>query len=181
MSKIGKIPVTILEGVTVNLDQNKIIVKGPKGELSLDLKPRIKIEIKEDKIIVSRKNDEKKVKALHGTIRNLINNMVIGVVEGYSKKLKLVGTGYRVKASGKNLEFSLGFSHPVVFEEVEGVSFKIEGQNGLEVSGIDKYLVGQVAANIRALRPPEPYKGKGIRYSDEQVIKKAGKAAKTEA
>lgn len=180
MSRIGKKPITIPEGIEISVDKNRVSVKGSKGELSLDLKKYVSLEISDNQVVVSRNEEHKHARAMHGTVRSLIANMIVGVSQGFKKELELVGIGYRVKKEGNNLSLSLGYSHPVIFEAVENVDLKVEGTNKIIVSGIDKHLVGQVAANIRALRPPEPYKGKGIRYSDEVVIKKAGKAGKAE-
>ncbi len=175
-------PIHLPEKVTLVIEPRLIKVNGPKGDLSCNLPNQIKVEQKDASIVVSRKNDLPETKALHGLVRSLINNMTIGVTEGYQKELQLVGTGYRVAVHPEGLSFTLGFSHPVVVKKVDGVELKIEGNNKIFISGIDKQLVGQVASDIRALRPPEPYKGKGIRYSDEVVLRKAGKAAKaTEA
>ena len=181
MSKIGKKPVSIPDGVNINIEPRLVTVKGPKGQLTIPVKKIITIKNEDNQIIVNRQNETKMAKALHGTIRNLIQNAILGVTQGYSKTLKLVGTGYRAKPEGQDLSISLGFSHPVVVKKPENIDFKLEGQDTIIISGIDKQLVGQTAANIRAKRPPEPYKGKGIRYENEYVAKKAGKAAKTEA
>jgi len=180
MSRVGKTPVSIPDGVTVSVEKRNIAVKGPKGELNFKISQNISVEVVDNEVIVTRSAEHKTVRAMHGTTRNLINNMIIGVSQGYKKELELVGVGYRVAAQGKDLKLSLGLSHPVIFKDVEGVTLKVEGQNKIIVEGIDKHLVGQVAANIRANRPPEPYKGKGIKYSDERIIKKAGKAGKAE-
>lgn len=179
MSRIGNQPVLIPTTVTVTVADKKIIVKGPKGELMIDLPEKIKVEIKDQQVIVTRQNDEKESKALHGLIRSLINNMINGVTEGYQKTLKLVGTGYRVASKGQGISLSVGFSHQVDVNPLPGIQFKVESNNLIHIEGTDKQQVGQMAANIRAIRPPEPYKGKGIRYRDEIVRKKAGKAAVT--
>jgi len=176
MSRIGKQPITIPESVKVELDSGKITITGPKGTLVQDFPKKVKVTQKDDQLII-----ESSSSAFHGLFRSLINNMIIGVTEGYQKTLKLVGTGYRVKKEGQALELSLGFSHPVKVATVEGIEFEIEGNNTIIIKGINKQLVGQIAADIRSIRPPEPYKGKGIRYQDEQVRRKPGKAAKTEA
>ena len=178
MSRIGMKPIHLPEKVTLVIEPRLIKVNGPKGDLSCNLPNQIKVEQKDALIVVSRKNDLPETKALHGLVRSLVNNMIIGVTEGYQKELQLVGTGYRVTVHPEGLSFTLGFSHPVVVKKVDDVEFKIEGNNKVFISGIDKQLVGQVASDIRGLRPPEPYKGKGIRYSDEVVLRKAGKAAK---
>jgi len=177
MSRIGNNPIIIPEKVEVSLTGNQVLVKGPQGELKVEVLPKIKVEIKDNQVIVSRANDEKQVKACHGLIRSLIQNNIIGVTVGFKKTLKLVGTGYRVAKKGQGLTLSLGFSHPVEVAVVPGLQFEIEGNDTIFISGIDKQLVGQTAAEIRELRPPEPYKGKGIRYENEHVRRKAGKAA----
>lgn len=171
-------PIHIPEKVTLVIEPKLAKVTGPKGELSCNLPTQIKVEQKDGLISVSRKNDLPETKALHGLVRSLINNMVIGVTEGYKKELQLVGTGYRVSTHPDGLSLTLGFSHPVVVKKVPGIELEIEGNNKIFISGIDKQLVGQVASDIRGLRPPEPYKGKGVRYADEVVLRKAGKAAK---
>lgn len=180
MSRIGKLPIQIPSGVTVTIEKRKVTVKGPKGELSFNTKRGVNVEQANDQLIVTRENELKTIKALHGTTRSIISNHVTGVTKGFVKDLELVGVGYRVKAEGKNLVLSLGLSHPVIVKETEGIVLSVEGQNKIKVEGIDKHKVGQVAANIRSLKPPEPYKGKGIKYSDEIIIKKAGKAGKAE-
>ena len=182
MSRIGKKLVDIKEGVTVRLEGHRVEVNGPKGNLDLKVPFGIKVEIKDNQISV--KNSKPKVKsfkALHGLIRTLIANMIYGVTEGFSKTLKIVGVGYRVNLEGDKLVFSLGFSHPVEITSPEGIKFEVQGNDTVVVSGIDKGLVGETAAKIRNFRPPEPYKGKGIRYEDEHVRRKAGKAGKAGA
>lgn len=179
MSRIGRKPISIPEGVTVEVRDGRIFVKGSKGELSENMLPGIEVEVSEREILVTRKNDQRQTRAFHGLVRSLIENMVIGVSQGYKKTLELVGTGYRVKKSGKGLSMTLGFSHPIEVLPVEGVEFQIEGNNVIHISGINKQVVGQVAADIRAKRKPEPYKGKGVRYRGEVIRRKAGKAAKT--
>lgn len=179
MSRIGKKPISLTDGVTVNVIGREVVVKGPKGELKLSLLPGIEVEIKDNAVQVNRKNEERQTRAFHGLIRSLINNNVEGVSKGFRKTLKLVGTGYRVKAQGQNLMVTVGFSHPVEIKAMPGVSFAVEGNDTIHIDGIDRQMVGQVAANIRAIRPPEPYKGKGVRYEDEVVKRKAGKAAVT--
>jgi large subunit ribosomal protein L6 len=176
MSRIGKQPITIPESVKIKLDSGKITITGPKGTLVQVLPRQVKVAQKNDQLIV-----ESSSSAFHGLFRSLVNNMVIGVTEGYQKTLKLIGTGYRVKKEGQALELSLGFSHSIKVASIEGIELEIEGNSTIIVKGIDKQLVGQTAADIRSLRPPEPYKGKGVRYQDEQVRRKPGKAAKTEA
>ena len=179
MSRIGKNPVQVPAGVDVTIEGALITVKGPKGELSHTVKSPISIERNESgEIVVSRPNDERESRSLHGLTRTLINNMVIGVTQGYEKKLEIVGTGYSVVAKGSDLEFALGFSHPVVVRPPAGITFAVEGPTKFSVSGISKQQVGEVAANIRKLRKPEPYKGKGVRYAGEQVRRKVGKAGK---
>ena len=179
MSRIGKTPVPIPTSVEIGIDGANIEVKGPKGSLNLVLTEGISLTQEDESLVVHRENDERQSKALHGLMRSLINNMIIGVTEGYSKQLELVGVGYRVQAKGKtNLEFQLGFSHPVNVSAPEGIEFDVPSPTELNISGIDKQMVGQVAADIRALKKPEPYKGKGIRYAGEHIIRKAGKAVK---
>jgi len=178
MSKIGKQPLAIPPGATVKMDGRTVLVSGPKGNLDLKLLPGINAEIKDDQLVVSASGVGKAVRSAHGLIRSLLANMLKGATQEFTKKLELVGTGYRVQLQGKILQLALGFSHEIRFEPPEGVTLAVEGQNKVVVSGIDKQLVGQTAANIRALRPPEPYKGKGIRYEGEVVRKKAGKQVK---
>jgi large subunit ribosomal protein L6 len=179
MSRIGRLPVNVPSGVELTIDGQLVTVKGPKGTLSQVIAEPITVERDEDgAVIVKRPDDERRSRSLHGLSRTLIANMVIGVTEGYSKSLEIVGVGYRVQAQGQNLEFALGFSHPVVVEAPDGISFAVENPTKFAVSGIDKQKVGEVAANIRKLRKPDPYKGKGIRYAGEVVRRKAGKAGK---
>jgi large subunit ribosomal protein L6 len=168
MSRIGKAPITVPSGVTVTIDGQSISVKGPKGELSRTVSD----------LVVERGADDRDSRSQHGLVRSLIQNMVTGVTEGFQKDLEIVGVGYRAQAKGKGLELSLGFSHPVYVEAPEGITFNVPQPTRIEVHGIDKQLVGQVAANIREWRKPEPYKGKGVRYADEYVRRKAGKAGK---
>ncbi len=177
MSRVGRKPITVPAGVTVTIENNEVTVKGPKGTLSNKFPEEITIKQENKEIIVERPNDFPKTRALHGMVRALISNMVTGVKDGFRKKLELIGVGYRVAAKGAGLSFSLGYSHPVEIDPIPGISFKVDGNNKLEIEGIDRQLVGQVAANIRAKRPPEPYKGKGIKYSDEIVRRKEGKKA----
>jgi large subunit ribosomal protein L6 len=177
MSKIGRLPIEIPKGVEIKIDGNNIQVKGPKGMLSIVINPMIKIEMKDGKIILSRKADDRKTNSLYGLSRTLVSNMVKGVTEGFTKDLELTGVGYRAAAQGKNLSLQLGYSHQITINPPEGIQFKIQGQNKITVIGIDKEVVGQVAANIKACRPVEPYKGKGIKYAGETVRRKAGKAA----
>lgn len=179
MSRIGKLPVPVPSGVDVAIDGREITVKGPKGTLNLRVAEPIQIGRAEDgSLAVTRPNDERTSRALHGLTRTLVANMVQGVTQGYEKKLEIVGTGYRVVAKGADLEFALGYSHPITVTPPEGVTFKVEGPTRFSVSGIDKQKVGEVAANLRKLRKPDPYKGKGVRYSGEQIKRKVGKAGK---
>jgi large subunit ribosomal protein L6 len=179
MSRIGRLPVPVPTGVDVNIDGQLVTVKGPKGTLSHTVAEPIAVVKSDDGTLdVTRPNDERVSKALHGLSRTLINNMVVGVTDGYTKRLEIVGTGYRVAAKGTTLEFALGFSHPVVVDAPEGISFSVETPTRFAVAGIDKQKVGEVAANIRKLRKPDPYKGKGVRYAGEVVRRKAGKTGK---
>ena len=179
MSRIGKMPIIITDGVTVKLeDGNMLTVKGPKGELSRKLSADMNIAQEDGQLVISRPSDLKRHKALHGLTRTLINNMVEGVTNGYVKRLEINGTGYRAAKSGKKLTLNLGFSHPVEMEDPDGVTSEVDGTTKIIISGIDKEKVGQYAANIRAKRPPEPYKGKGVKYEDERIRRKAGKAGK---
>jgi large subunit ribosomal protein L6 len=178
MSRIGRTPVTIPSGVDVTISGRLVTVKGPRGELSLDVVQPIEVAKSDGAITVTRPNDEGEIRALHGLSRSLIANMVTGVTEGYSKTLEIVGVGYRVQARGKDLEFSLGFSHPVPVTAPEGITLRVESPTRFVVEGIDKQQVGEVAANIRKLRKPDPYKGKGVRYQGEQIRRKVGKAGK---
>lgn len=180
MSRIGKLPITIPSGVDVKLDGQDVDVKGPKGSLTLQVAEPISVERNDDgQIIVERPDDERQNRSLHGLTRTLISNMITGVTDGYEKKLEIVGVGYRVIAKGpKQLEFALGFSHPVIVDAPEGITFAVESPTKFSVSGIDKQLVGETAANIRKIRKPEPYKGKGVRYAGENVRRKVGKAGK---
>ena len=166
----------IPSGVKCAMQGNHLKVDGPKGSLEEDLPAGITVELGESEIVVTRPNDQPKYRALHGLTRSLINNMVIGVTQGYEKKLEIQGVGYRASLQGKSLNLALGFSHPVTVEPPDGVEFTVEGTQVIKVAGIDKQLVGQMAANIRALRKPEPYKGKGVRYAGEHVRRKVGKA-----
>ena len=178
MSRIGKQPVVIPAGVEVKIDGQVVTVKGPKGELSLTIAEPITAKVEGNEVLVERPNDDRTSRSLHGLTRTLVYNMVVGVTEGYTKSLEIVGTGYRAVAKGKNVEFALGFSHPVVFEPPAGIELAVPSANKVVVTGIDKQMVGEVAANIRKLRKPEPYKGKGIRYEGEVVKRKVGKAGK---
>src|SRR5579884_4216299 len=176
MSRIGNAPVLIPNGVTVTIDGNRIEVSGSKGKLDLTFRPEIKVEQKDNQIIVSRKNDDRLSRSLHGLYRSMINNIVKGVSEGWTKNLEMVGVGYRAAGGGDTLTLSVGYSHPVTIKAPEGVTFAVNENTKISVSGIDRVLVGQIAANIREVRPPEVYKGKGIRYAGEYVRRKAGKA-----
>jgi large subunit ribosomal protein L6 len=179
MSRIGRMPITIPNGVEINVDGQEVTVKGPKGTLSEIIIEPIKVVRNDDGSIgVERPDDDRRNRSLHGLSRTLINNMVVGVTEGYKKTLEIVGVGYRVAAAGNNLEFALGFSHPVIVEAPEGISFEVESPTRFHVSGINKQRVGEVSANIRKLRKPDPYKGKGVRYQGEVVRRKVGKAGK---
>lgn len=178
MSRIGKHPISVPSGVDVTVEGQDVRVKGPKGELSVTVPAPISASLEDGMITVSRPDEERESRALHGLSRTLVNNLVIGVSEGYSKSHEIVGTGYRVQAKGSNLEFALGYSHSIAVEAPEGITFAVEGQNKVTVSGTDKQQVGEVAANIRKLRKPEPYKGKGVRYAGEIVRRKVGKAGK---
>ena len=178
MSRIGRLPIDIPGGVTVTIDGQNVAVKGPKGELSLVVSAPITVALEENQVLVTRPNDERLSRSLHGLTRTLINNQIIGVTQGYTKGLEVVGTGYRVAAKGESLEFALGYSHSITVDPPKGISFQVEGNNKVTVVGIDKQAVGEVAANIRKLRKPEPYKGKGVRYAGEIVRRKAGKAGK---
>jgi large subunit ribosomal protein L6 len=180
MSRIGRLPITVPSGVDVAIDDALVTVKGPKGSLSHSVASPIVVEKDADGVIaVKRPNDERESRSLHGLTRTLINNMVVGVTEGYEKRLEIVGVGYRVLSKGPTqLEFQLGYSHPITFDAPEGITFTVDGPTRLGVVGIDKQLVGEVAAKIRKLRKPEPYKGKGVRYSGEHIRRKVGKAGK---
>ncbi len=178
MSRIGRLPIDVPSGVEVKIDGQAVAVKGPKGELALTVKAPIEVKLEDGQVLVTRPDDERESRSLHGLTRTLIANQIIGVTEGYSKGLEVVGTGYRVQSKGSSIEFALGYSHPITVEPPAGISFTVEGNNKLTVSGIDKQAVGEVAANIRKLRKPEPYKGKGVRYAGEVVRRKAGKSGK---
>lgn len=178
MSRVGKAPIAVPNGVEITIDGANVQVKGPKGTLSQVLPGGITAELKDGEVVVSRPDESREARSMHGLSRSLINNMVVGVTEGYTTKMEIFGVGYRVAAKGKDLEFSLGFSHPVLIEAPEGITFAVDGTTKLSVSGIDKQQVGQVAATIRRLRKDDPYKGKGIRYEGEQVRRKVGKTGK---
>ncbi len=178
MSRIGRLPVPVPAGVDIAIEGQTVRVKGPKGELSHVVAEPITIEQGDAVLEVKRPDDGRSSRSLHGLTRSLIHNMVLGVTEGYEKKLEIHGTGYRVLARGSNLEFALGYSHPITVEPPTGITFAVENQTRFSVQGIDKQLVGEVAANIRKLRKPDPYKGKGVRYAGEQIRRKVGKAGK---
>jgi large subunit ribosomal protein L6 len=175
MSRIGRLPITIPAGVDVTIDGRTVTVKGPKGQLSRELHPDIAVSREDGSIVVTRPTEQKVHKQLHGLTRTLVNNMVVGVTDGYRKGLEITGVGYRAVKVGEKLQLSLGYSHPVEIDPPSGISFEVENPTRLAVVGIDKELVGQVAAQVRATRKPEPYKGKGVRYSGEYIRRKAGK------
>jgi large subunit ribosomal protein L6 len=176
MSRIGKLPISIPAGVHVDVQGHTVTVKGPKGQLSLAVHPAVTVQIQDGKVVCTRGTDEKFHKALHGLTRSLVNNMVAGVLRGFERRLELVGVGYRASMLGPNLNLALGYSHPILFPVPTGVKIEVKDQTQITVSGIDKQLVGAVAAKIRGFRPPEPYKGKGVKYAEERVRRKAGKA-----
>jgi len=179
MSRIGRKPIPIPAGVEVTLDGTHVTVKGPKGTLQRDLVPDITVSREGDELVVTRPSDERQHRALHGLTRSLVSNMVVGVSDGFAKDLEIVGVGYRAMAQGPNrLELALGFSHPVHVDAPDGITFEVPAPTRITVRGSDKELVGQVAANIRKIRKPEPYKGKGVRYAGERILRKAGKAGK---
>ncbi|MFF2271491.1 50S ribosomal protein L6 [Agromyces sp. NPDC058136] len=178
MSRIGRLPIDIPAGVDVKIDGSAVTVKGPKGELSLNVASPIEVKLEENQVVVTRPDDERASRSLHGLTRTLIANDIIGVTQGYSKGLEIVGTGYRVAQKGSAVEFALGFSHPVTVEAPAGITLTVEGNNKITVAGISKQAVGETAANIRKIKKPEPYKGKGIRYAGEVVRRKAGKSGK---
>jgi large subunit ribosomal protein L6 len=178
MSRIGRLPIEIPAGVDVTIDGPTVSVKGPRGSMSHTIPAPLTAAIDDGKVIVTRPDDERRSKSLHGLTRTLIANQIIGVTQGYTKGLEVVGTGYRVQARGANIEFALGFSHPVLVEPPAGITLTVEGNNRVTVSGNDKQAVGETAANIRKIRKPEPYKGKGVRYAGENVRRKPGKSGK---
>ena len=180
MSRVGNLPIPVPKGVSVKINKNAISVKGPKGELSRDFPPEMDIKEEDGQIAVTRNSDHRTHRAKHGLVRALLNNMVVGVSDGFKKELQIEGVGYRAAMEGKDLVLNVGYSHPVTFVPPEGIAFEVTDRNGrqLVVNGIDKEVVGEIAAQIRKTRPPEPYKGKGIRYAGEEVRRKAGKAGK---
>lgn len=178
MSRIGRLPIPVPTGVDVTINGREVVVKGPKGTLSHNLAAPIEIALEDGTLAVTRPNDERLSKALHGLSRTLVANMITGVTQGYSKKLEISGVGYRVAAKGSSLEFALGYSHPIVVDAPEGITFVVESPTKFEVQGIDKQKVGEVAANIRKLRKPDPYKAKGVKYAGEVIRRKVGKAGK---
>ena len=178
MSRVGKNPVALPKGVETTINGQHISVTGPKGTLEINIPEPIEAKVEDDKIVVTRPDENRKNRALHGLSRSLINNMVVGVTEGYKISMEIYGVGYRVLQKGSNLEFSLGYSHPVLIEAPEGITFATDGQTKFSIEGIDKQKVGQIAANIRRLRKDDPYKGKGIRYAGEQIRRKVGKTGK---
>ncbi len=178
MSRIGRLPIDIPADVTIEVASQDVSVKGPKGELSLTVARPIEVKVEDGQVVVTRPDDERESRSLHGLTRTLLNNNIIGVTQGYTKGLEVVGTGYRVAQKGTAVEFALGFSHPVLVEAPAGITLTVEGNNKVTVAGIDKQAVGETAANIRKIKKPEPYKGKGIRYAGEVVRRKVGKAGK---
>lgn len=177
MSRIGRKPVTLPSGVTVEVLNNQIVVRGSKGELKQDMVEQVSLKVEDGEVIVERSGDGRQARSNHGLIRSLVNNMIKGVSEGFERRLEMVGTGYRAAQKGTSLNLAIGFSHPVIVDPTPGITLSLEGNNIIIVRGNDKHTVGQMAANIRKIRPPEPYKGKGIRYIDEVVRRKQGKAA----
>ena len=178
MSRIGRLPITVPSGVDVALDGRVITVKGPKGSLTRELHPDMTVAREDDRLVVTRPTEQKTHKQLHGLTRTLVNNMVVGVTDGYRKALEITGVGYRASKVGEKLQLNLGYSHPIEIDPPAGISFEVENPTRLAVLGIDKELVGEIAARVRATRKPEPYKGKGVRYAGEQIRRKAGKAGK---
>jgi large subunit ribosomal protein L6 len=178
MSRIGRLPIAVPSGVDVTIDGRRLTVKGPKGSLSRELHPDITVSREDDKLVVTRPTEQKTHKQLHGLTRTLVNNMVVGVTDGYRKGLEITGVGYRAAKVGEKLQLNLGYSHPIEIDPPSGISFELENPTRLAVVGIDKELVGQVAAQVRSTRKPEPYKGKGVKYAGEYIRRKAGKAGK---
>ena len=178
MSRIGRLPITVPSGVDVTIDGRQVTVKGPKGSLTRTLHPDMRVSQEDGSLVVTRPTEQKTHKQLHGLTRTLVNNMVVGVTDGYRKGLEITGVGYRAAVSGRKLTLNLGYSHPIEIDPPDGISFEVENPTRLSVVGIDKELVGQIAAQVRATRKPEPYKGKGVRYAGEYIRRKAGKAGK---
>jgi large subunit ribosomal protein L6 len=178
MSRVGRLPITIPSGVAIDVDGSHVVVTGPKGTLERDIAPLLSLVTEDGQLRVQRPNDEKRARELHGLTRSLINNMVVGVTEGYRRGLEIQGVGYRAQLVGSKLQLNLGYSHPIEIEPPEGIAFEVDNPTRVAVTGIDKELVGRMAAKIRACRKPEPYKGKGVRYAGEIVRRKAGKAGK---
>jgi len=178
MSRIGRSPISIPSGVDVSIAGNTVTVKGPKGTLTREIPEGISVRKDDATVLVERPNDERQSRSLHGLSRTLVNNMVVGVTDGFAKELEIVGVGYRAETQGQNLRLALGFSHPVIVPAPDGITFEVPAQTRVIVKGIDKELVGQVAADIRSIRKPEPYKGKGVRYLNERILRKAGKTGK---
>ena len=177
MSRVGALPIDLADGVEIKVGKQEVAVKGPKGSLSRDIHPQMKVEVNDGQVTVQRPSNSKQFKSLHGLYRTLINNMVVGVTDGFQKKLEIVGVGYKGEMKNNKLVLQLGYSHPIVLTPPEGITIEVDGGTKLSISGIDKELVGKVAAKIRSFRPPEPYKGKGVKYEDEHVRRKAGKTA----
>ena len=175
MSRVGRKVITVPSGVEIKQDGSKITVKGPKGQLEREFSSEITVKVENNDINITRPSDLPDIRALHGTTRAVLNNMIVGVSQGFEKKLELIGVGYRVQAAGKGLTLALGYSHPVEIAAVDGIEFKVDGNTKISVEGINKELVGQIAANIRSKRPPEPYKGKGVKYADKKIRRKEGK------
>ncbi|MBN1799100.1 MAG: 50S ribosomal protein L6 [Spirochaetales bacterium] len=175
MSRIGKLPVALASGVKINIDKNTVQVEGPKGKLAMDFSNDVKISVEENQVVVTRKDDSKRSRAMHGLYRNLLNNMMIGVSEGFKKVLVINGIGYRAEKKGDSLILNLGYSNPIEYPVPEGITIEVEANNKIVISGNNKQQLGQVCAEIRGFRPPEPYKGKGVRYENEYVRKKVGK------
>ena len=176
MSRIGRLPIPVPEGVTIDIQGQTVTVQGPKGSLTLTAHPAIHVQVEDRSVLCRRSSDEKAHRALHGLTRSLVRNMVDGVVKGFERRLELVGVGYRASLLGPNLNLALGFSHPIIYPVPKGIKVEVKDQTQVVVSGIDKQLVGAVAAKIRSFRPPEPYKGKGVKYAEERIRRKAGKA-----
>ena len=178
MSRVGRKPIPIPDGVQVRIEGGRIYVKGPKGELSRGLNPHMIVSVQDGHVVVKREQEDRDIRALHGLVRSEINNMLIGVTKGYQKTLEINGVGFRAQVQGRALQLNLGFSHPLTFPLPSGIEATVEKQTLITIQGVDKYLVGQVAANLKACKPPEPYKGKGIKYTGEVIIRKAGKTGK---